>query len=81
MGIFSDAIESPDFMDPADGEFEDPAFRMSYASVEEDDYALGTLRCWVHQEIRDAGLVHRFSRLHSCGVQIRARHQRETIWH
>ena len=69
----------------ADGEFGDPALRMSYASVEEDDYALSELdrlcAAGFHPEIRDVGLVHRVSRLHPCSVQIRACHQRETIWH
>ena len=36
VGI-SDAVGRPDFTDPADGAFGDPASRVSYASVEEDE--------------------------------------------
>ena len=43
MNIFHDAKEAADFVDLVDGVFEDPAMRMSHASVEKDDYAVGEL--------------------------------------
>ena len=48
-------------MDPANGECRDPALRMSYASVEEDDYALSEL-----DRISAAGFIKKFATLDLC---------------
>ena len=48
-------------MDLADGEFRDPAERMSYASVEEDDHALSEL-----VRLCAAGFVKKFATLDLC---------------
>ena len=54
-------LERADFMDPADGEFGDPAKCMSYASVEEDDYALSEL-----DRLCAAGFIKKFATLDLC---------------
>ena len=84
VGILSHPVkwvEQADFMDPANGEFGDPAERMSYAFVEENDYAFNEL-----DRLCAAGFIKKFATLDLCTeflgcVQIRDRHQRETIWH
>ena len=84
MGIFPDAVQAADIMDPVDGVFGDPAMRMSYASAEEDDYAVGEL-----DQLCVAGFIKKFATLDLCAEflgctpvvsKIRARHQGETFW-
>ena len=58
MGIFPDAVEAAVIMDLLDGDFGDPAIRMSYASVEEDDDAVGELN-----RLGAAGFIKKFATL------------------
>ena len=61
MDVFPDAVEAADIMDRVDGDFEDPALRVNYASVEEDDYALSEL-----DRLFAAGFIKKFATLDLC---------------
>ena len=61
LGIFPDAQEPHDLVDPLEASFPDPEFRASYASVESDDHATEEL-----DRLVQAGFLCRFDSLADC---------------
>ena len=65
IGIFPDAVEDADGLDPVVAEFADPELRMSYQAVENDPFALEEV-----ERLRSRGFLTRHDDFAACRADL-----------
>ena len=69
LGIFPDAVEDDDWLDPVETDFGDPEARRSYQSVEADPHAFEEV-----ERLRSKGFLTRHSTLAECRADLGGQH-------